>query len=287
MTHRLATTPFDELGKDASASFELAVLIPVYQNQSGVVKSLEALRDATWPVVGTVILVDDGSNPALEIRSEDWAPLKLTRIRLQTNQGVEAALNAGLEFALKAGIKYIARLDAGDTIHKSRLVRQIAIMEADLGVGMVGSDVNFENEQGQFLFRFIAPRTDRAIRRRMHIGLCLIDPSVMFRASHFAQLGAYTAAYPAAEGYEIAFRFLSVSQAQCVPEPLTYTTLESKGLSITRRRDQLHSRLRIQLRYFDALELNSFIGIAATLIIFVVPRAAILKLKRMIGRSPV
>ncbi len=266
-------------------SLELAVLIPVYQDQAGVVRSLEALRAAQWPVKGTVVLVDDGSNPALEIRPGDWAPLGITQVRLSVNQGIEAALNAGLEVALKEGVKYIARLDAGDTLHKERLAKQIAIMDADPAVGIVASDVNFEDEAGQFLFRFIAPLSDREVRRKMHIGSCLIHPAVMLRASLLREIGNYSKDYPAAEDYELFFRFLAASKAQCIPEPLTTTTLGKMGISLTRRRVQLKSKLRVQLRHFDALEVNSFVGIAMTLLLFVIPQAIVLSCKRMFGIS--
>ncbi len=266
-------------------SLELAVLIPVYQDQAGVVRSLEALRAARWPVKGTVILVDDGSNPALEIRPGDWAPLSITQVRLSVNQGIEAALNAGLEVALKEGVKYIARLDAGDTLHKERLAKQIAIMDADPAVGIVASDVNYEDEDGHFLFRFIAPLSDREIRRKMHIGACLIHPAVMLRACHFKEIGNYSKDYPAAEDYELFFRFLAVCRAQCIPEALTGKTVGEMSISVIRRREQLKSKLRIQLRYFDVLEIYSFVGIAMTLLLFAIPRAIVLSCKRMFGIS--
>lgn len=266
-------------------SLELAVLIPVYQDQVGTVKSLRALRDALWPVEGTVILVDDGSDPALEIRPDDWAPLGITLIRLPTNQGIEAALNAGLEVALKAGVKYVARLDAGDSVHRERLAKQIAILDANPDVGIVASDVKFEDGDGHLLFRFIAPRSDQEVRRRMHIGSCLIHPAVMLRASVFGKIGKYSTDYPAAEDYELFFRFLAVSQAHCIPEALTRTTLGKRGISLTRRRQQLRSKLRIQIRYFDALELNSFVGLAMTLLLFIFPQSAVSRIKKIFGKS--
>src|SRR5438046_1044205 len=128
------------LERKRELNLELAVLMPVYHNQAGVTKSLHSLRNASWPIHGTVILVDDGSDPSLEIQTDEWMPLHITLIRKQKNEGVESALNVGLEFALKVGIKYIARLDAGDTIHKERLVKQIAVMEYCPEVGIVGSD---------------------------------------------------------------------------------------------------------------------------------------------------
>ncbi len=266
-------------------SLDLAVLIPVYQDQAGTERSLKALRAALWPVKGVVILVDDGSNPALDIRPGDWTPLRIAHVRLPVNKGIEAALNLGLEIAIKEGAKYVARLDAGDTIQRERLIKQISILEAYPAVGIVASDVDFEDEEGRFLFRFVAPPSDREIRRRMHFGSCLIHPAVMTRASLFKEAGNYSDQYPAAEDYELFFRLLAVSQGQCIPEALTVKTLGKTSISVTRRREQLKSRLRIQLKFFDALEIYSYIGVALTLLLFIVPQVVVSNVKKVFGSS--
>ena len=268
-------------------SVDLAFVIPVYQDQAGAEKTLESLRQASWPVVGAIVLVDDGSNPALAIRPTEWAPLRVELVRLSENQGIEGALNAGLARARQLEAKYIARVDAKDTIRGDRLTKQIGIMETRPRVGIVTSDINFVDSAGRQLFRFVGPRTDGEARRRMHINSCLGHTGSMLRARFLDEVGHYSMDYPAAEDYDLFFRLLAVSEAWCVPEPLTTSVIGEGGISKTRRRDQLKSRLRIQLNYFDAMEVASYAGIALTLAMFLIPQRWIQLAKRMLRNSPI
>ena len=259
---------------------ELAVVIPVYQDLDGATASLRSLQSATWPTPGVVILVDDGSDPPLGIVPVQWLPLNVRVERLEPNEVIAAALNAGLRIARQLGVSFIARLDAGDTIDKERLSKQMAVMAADPNVGLVASDVDFVGEDGDLLFRFVAPQTDEGIRRRMHVNACLIHPAVMIRSIVLDQIGNYSTEFPTAEDYDLFFRILAVSKAASIPEPLTRTVVTLGGISLKRRRTQLSSRLRIQARYFDAQRLSSFWGIAVTLLLFAIPTAVVRMLKR-------
>lgn len=267
-----------------SETAALAILIPVYQDPAGVTASLHSLRCATWPAPGVVILVDDGSEPPLRVDPGQWSPMPIHVERLPRNAGIEAALNAGLQVARNLGVSYVARLDAGDTIAKLRLCKQFAALEAQREVGVVGSDVDFVGEDDILLFRFMAPQSDTEIRRGMHVNCCLLHPAVMIRMSVIDTVGPYSTNYRAAEDYELFFRILGVSQALCIPESLTRKVVAKQSISITRRRIQLRSRLRVQIRYFDAGCLHSFLGVAMTLVLFAIPNRLLLALKTRIKR---
>ena len=267
------------------ARLELAVVIPVYKDLKGATSSLQSLRVAIWPKPGIVILVDDGSDPPLCIVPEQWSPLNVRVERLRANAGIEAALNAGLRVARQLSVSYIARLDAGDTIDKERLSKQLAFMADHPDVGIVGSDVEFVGETGELLFRFAAPPTDEGIRRRMHVNACLIHPAVMMRSTVLDSAGMYSTEFPTAEDYELFFRILAISKAASIPEVLTRTVVTAGGISLRRRRRQLISRLRIQAKYFDPKRLTSFWGIAVTMLLFVIPTGFVRALKRQLGVS--
>ena len=65
-----------------------------------------------------------------------------------------------------------------------------------------------------------------------------------------------------------------------IPIVLVDRKLSHGGLSLTNRRRQLWDRLRIQLRYFNPTEVDSWLGVLKTFLLFVVPVAVLLRIKR-------
>jgi hypothetical protein len=189
-------------------------------------------------------------------------------------------LNAGLRLAQQLGVTYLARLDASDTIVPDRLTRQMALLEEGNDVGLVASDASFTNARHEPLFRFSAPRTDAEARRRMHINSCIPHPTVMVRMALLQRAGEYSHRYPAAEDYELFFRLLQMTRFAAIPEPMTIKTLGEDSISLRKRRVQLLSRLRIQLKYFRFSIPESYLGVIATCALFVVPNQLLLRVKR-------
>ena len=264
---------------------ELAVLIPVFNDPEGLRASLDSIFDAKRPEGMLTIVVDDGSFQPVLLPGPYDENIGLVIVRLTENQGIERALNAGLEEAFRRGVGYVARLDAGDTISPDRLERQLTLLEENTELGIVGSSVRYLDGAGRLLFVFRAAEEDAEIRRRMHINSCLIHPSIMIRMSVLKRVGMYSTDYPAAEDYELFFRVLGVSRACCIDAPLVNTVVSVNGISSSRRRAQLISRLRIQWRYFRAPVPQAYFGLMVTLMLLVAPSSLVTFAKRIRGTS--
>ena len=262
----------------------LAILIPVFNDLQGLRASLDSIRAARRPLGTITIVVDDGSRVPVEAGEGDQA-IGFRLVRLPSNRGIDRALNAGLAEARRLGARYIARLDAGDTIEADRLERQLGLLEDQPEVGLVGSSARFVDANGQVLFVFRAPATDAAIRARMHINCCILHPTVMLRTSVLDAIGDYSTDYPAAEDYELFLRMLGHCRGACLPQVLVTTTASRSGISVRRRRLQLLSRLRVQRRFFDVACAQSYLGIAMTLVLLAIPQTLVLSLKRLARNS--
>jgi glycosyltransferase involved in cell wall biosynthesis len=266
----------------------LAVVIPVYQDPGGARASLQSLGCAAYPCATVIIIVDDGSDPVLEL-GDPPAGLDVRIVRQATNTGIETALNRGFAEAAALGVSYIARLDAGDIVASERFVLQYDILEGKPEIGIVGSSARFVDESGALVFTVCPPVTDPEIRRGMHISCCLLHPTVMLRVSALAALGpidsAYSSRYQAAEDYDLFFRVLGESKAINLPQPLVDKVYSATGISRRRRRTQLLSRLQLQLRHFDLWSLSSPLGIMVTLGMMLTPEALVAMFKRLLGNS--
>jgi glycosyltransferase involved in cell wall biosynthesis len=265
----------------APATGRIAVLIPVYNEPGCMAATLRSLCGQGVPF--TLVLVDDGSVPPLQA---DIAPLDypVVLLRLSKNSGIEAALNAGLEYIARAGFELVARVDAGDRCAPTRLARQQAFLDSNPDVHLVGSNVEWRRDDDSLAFDRTLPTAHGDIARALHHTVCLLHPTVMFRASVVQAVGPYAYGYPAAEDYEFFFRIARRFQVANIPEMLHTQRFHDGSISIRNRRRQLRSKLHIQLKYFRATEPLSFVGLAKTLALMSVPYSGVVALKGVLSR---
>ncbi len=256
----------------------LVVLIPVYDDQSGLELSLSSLRDA----LGTfdVLVVDDGSPEPVTIPDFLRADISVYLIRAPQNRGITFALNCGLEFTLERGYEFIARLDAGDTIAPHRFQAQIEVLDGDPSCAAVSSFVDFVDEQRRFLFRHETPCDHPSICRTLRVKNCLLHTSVTLRTSAVAKVGPYNSAFALAEDYELFLRLSHQFRLAAVPEVLTFTSYDPNGLSVRYRREQSISRLRLQLRFMGNCKIYAAYCALRTIASLLVPHFIVFRWKR-------
>lgn len=255
---------------------KVAILLPVFNNQEGLLSSLESLRGQID--FEHIFVVDDGSNPPMDISAN--YPVKL--IKLERNQGIVCALNTGLSAILKEShYEYIARLDAGDICHPQRLYLQLSFMENNLDVGVVGSYVRFVDKQSQLLFMFTPPLTDIAIRKAMYFNSAFCHPSVMMRVEALENQGFYDAKYQYAEDYELFQRILKKYKGANLPNILLDYEIDPHGISLTKRKIVLMRRWEIQLKYLNSNSIFSWLGLLQTFFLRYFPNKLIITIKKL------
>jgi hypothetical protein len=118
----------------------------------------------------------------------------------------------------------------------------------------------------------------------MHINSCFAHPAVMIRASVFTLVGPYRSEDICAEDYGLFFRIAKRFPVANLPRVLTLIELNQGGISLSRRSQQLRSRLHIQLSNFDLGLPESYWGVLQTLALMLTPRRVTTKLKQMVYR---
>lgn len=255
----------------------IAVLIPVYQNQAGLERSLKSIQ----PHAGIdiqVVVVDDGSKDAIVEKSmPDGISIKL--IRLSENQGIVSALNAGLKYIVSQEFDLIARLDAGDVNINERLKKQSDFLYCNQNVALVGSFVDFVDANESVVFSQQPPQLHAELSNAMYSNNCFCHPAVMFRTTALNNVGFYSDQYPRAEDYEIFWRFLNMYETATIPEVLLLSEAGSGGISRQNRKEQLMTRLKIQSEHFKFNKIASWIGMVKTMALLFLPLAFIETIK--------
>jgi glycosyltransferase involved in cell wall biosynthesis len=254
---------------------DVAVLLPAYNGQADVDLTLASFSESA---LVHVLIVDDGSTPP--IVAPAIPNMKIEVLRMQQNGGIERALQTGIDALAQRGFRYAARIDAGDRSVPQRLAKQRVFMELHPQVAGLGMWTQVVTREGKPLFMLTPPAEPNEIRRLRFFRSCLAHPSMMLRVDAVRAVGNYRAAYPSAEDLDLFVRLMERYDCANLPELGLYYELNEGGISSTKRRRQVNSTLRLQLRYFNAANLYDWLGLAKNLLHLVTPYRALQRIKR-------
>lgn len=267
----------------SNSASNTVVLIPHYNHPEGLIRSLQSLAQSTLDI--DIVIVDDGSSQSPDIDQLRKAAPNVTLLRLERNQGIENALNHGLAHILAdSRYRYIARLDAEDTVTPDRFEKQLRFLENNPDHYIVGSYVRFCSPSGNLLWEYKPPTNPNRIQKSMFINNMFCHPAVMCRRELFEEFGAYPRNYPSAEDYALFFEVTRTRLTANLPEFLTYSIVNPAGITIQQRKNQLRSRLRIIVHHFDCTPV-ACCGLARNLLLCIVPYKLVRRLKSILSGS--
>lgn len=164
-----------------------------------------------------LLVVDDGSSDgavaALGARDDRLRVLKSPGV------GLVAALNFGLA---EARCDLVARMDSDDIALPERLARQVAFLESEPNVAVVGSQVAFIDAYDKLTGeRTHFPTEPEAVAAALlKRGCVLKHPSVVARRATLLGAGGYRAAFAKAEDYDLWLRLAETSRLANLPDVL-------------------------------------------------------------------
>ena len=185
---------------NTSATPLVSVVMPVYNGERFVAEAIESVLEQTLPDF-ELIIINDGSTDTTASILEQYAR-RDTRIRVLTNQvaqgyGGEKASNEAYKLATG---KYIAKLDADDIAHPTRLARQVAFLEENPAVFLVGTFLELIDADGHVTGTRNYPVTHQAIFENYYYRNGIGHPSVLFR-NGVVPGDFYTLRFPALNDY--------------------------------------------------------------------------------------
>jgi Glycosyl transferase family 2 len=170
------------------------VLLPVFNGATTITKAVESLQRQTITSL-RIIVIDDGSTDQTpELLAALAARDSRISVLTQPNAGTVDALNAGLRLC---DAEFIARQDADDVSHPSRLAVELAYLETHRDCVAVSGAAKHIDEQGRFLGTIQTfPQPDRADARwAPSREPYLMHPFLMLRRAELQAIGGYRHAY--------------------------------------------------------------------------------------------
>ncbi|MBX9787399.1 MAG: glycosyltransferase [Pirellulales bacterium] len=177
-----------EARQSSSTMSEVAVLMAAYNGLPYLPAAVESIRAQTlrdW----TLVIVDDGSTDG---SSDYLRGLDDPRIEIieQANQGLGLALNRGLA-ACRAPL--VARMDADDVAHPTRLAEQVDFMRRHPEVGLLGTQIQRLGSRRIGTASVLATRHRDIVRDLLDGKPAMYHPTVMFRTQLAHEIGGYWA----------------------------------------------------------------------------------------------
>jgi Glycosyl transferase family 2 len=208
----------------------VTVLMPVRDGAAFVGASLESVLSQAYTDL-EVVVVDDASIDATPEILAGVSDPRLRILSLARRAGISAALNAGLDAARG---RYVARMDADDVALPDRLERQVAALERDRSIGIVGGNLQPIDVHGRSLGSATSvPTSPGHIRWMLHVHNCVNHPTVVAQRSVLADLGGYRSEAEPAEDYDLWVRAIGVTRIANVPDVVVRYRVHDESTSAT------------------------------------------------------
>ena len=148
-----------------------------------------------------LLIIDDGSTDQTADVVRQFSDRRIQFMAAGQRLGLPGALNLGLE---NASGDLVARHDHDDISHPLRLEQQVAYLEANPDIALVGSRAWLIDEEGKRIGRLDRCLDEVSIRWYQLLDNPFVHSSVMFRRSVvWDELGGYDVSLPSSEDYEL------------------------------------------------------------------------------------
>ena len=190
--------------------------MPVYNGERFLKETIDSVLAQSYSDFIFLIINDGSTDRTAEIICS-YSDKRIIYQENEKNIGLVATLNNGIEIV---DTEFLARMDADDLWHPTKLERQIQLLDSRPDVGLCGTSIR---KFGAFEGDFIFPIDNEGLKVGFLFYCCMSHPSVVFRMSFLKESGLrYKTDYFPAEDYKMWTDCLEKTQIYNIPEVLVY-----------------------------------------------------------------
>ena len=183
---------------------KVSVVMPIRNAESTLKRSIDSVLNQTFEEFELVCVINDCIDTSEEIIKK-YSKLD-NRVRLfESEKGIVPALNCGIK---NSNFDLIARQDADDYWHVSKLEKQVLFLEENKDIDILGSQIRTVDENYNLIkSKEKRPINDLNIKMSLINGWnCMAHPSIIFKKNIMNKLGGYDDTFPFAEDYSLWLR---------------------------------------------------------------------------------
>ncbi|HCD1117279.1 glycosyltransferase [Proteus mirabilis] len=254
----------------------VSIIIPINKDNPYLETAINSILTQTYKNIEIIIIANRCSTQLLD------------KLNLLDNEHIKILTTkiAYISFSLNLGIhsakgKYIARMDSDDIALPTRIETQVAFLECNPNIDIIGSNITLIDSHGNYLNKEINYPTDNnKIKKELPYKCCLAHPTIMFRKDIIESIGGYLYG-PISEDYELWIRASLIDKiefANINKILLKYRVHDSQTTSKKNRSKVYFNDITIKLRYLLQEKKVSFLnGILYSTLVFLV---GLFKIKR-------
>ncbi|HVN59816.1 MAG TPA: glycosyltransferase [Gaiellaceae bacterium] len=225
----------------------VTVLMGVYDGEAYLAEAIRSILEQTFADF-EFLIVDDGSTDSSRQIVESFPDPRI-RLLVRPNRGLAASLREGIELARG---EYVARQDADDVSLPSRLERQVALLDSDPEVGLVGSNYVHIDLQGRPVGGTKLFTHEDDLKVAQIVSNQFGHGSVMIRKRVLDVVGSYDPGVYT-EDYDLFARIGHAAKTVNIGEPLYLWRRNPVGTTFSNRPHQLEQSFVIRDREFRRL----------------------------------
>ena len=206
----------------------ISLIMSVYNGEKYIARALMSLLAQTFDNF-EVILVDDGSTDATAniVRSIRDGRIKYIE---QSNSGLTKSLNKALSIATG---KWIARHDADDFSISTRFERQLAFLNKNPNIGLLGSSCFIQPERlGMINEIYMYPERYEEILAVFTTYNPFVHGSMLIDRELLLASGGYNEQYRYVQDYELWSRIILKTQAYNLKTPLYVRSIHQSASQV-------------------------------------------------------
>lgn len=196
----------------------VTVLMSVYNGEEHLEKAVDSILEQSYTDFEFVIIDDGSADNSPKILRRYAEADQRVRLISQKNTGLTVALRRGVDAARG---RYVARMDADDYSHPTRLAKQVELLEQDGKLVAVTCDVEHFTDDGTI----VDVARIRQDPRLLPLLLCFTNRigghgQMMYRRDAYHAAGGYDPDFNNAEDYEFWTRLIDEGGFGVVKETL-------------------------------------------------------------------
>ncbi len=224
----------------------LSVVMPAYNAAPYIGRAIESILNQTFTDLELIIYMDaptDGTVAVARTYAESDDRVRI--LENDENVGVCVGLNRAVATARGS---FIGRMDADDIATPDRFERQMAFIQSNPEIVIVGSDAVHINGDDEVLGLSIAgPRSIEDFHRRRSRGeiTLVLDGTALMRREVLEHVGGYDPDMPISQEVDLHCRMAAHGAIVAIDEPLLFY--------------RLHPGSRVATRFFEVRGMHRFV----------------------------
>jgi glycosyltransferase involved in cell wall biosynthesis len=195
---------------------KVTIGIPFYNAEKYLADAIKSVINQSYENWNLILLNDGSNDSSLEI-AQSFVSDKISVVSDGENKGLVYRLNELTDLSDGA---YYARMDADDIMHFQRLEKQLALLQRDLSLDVVGSSYFAIDDNNQIIGLWEAKFKPENAVDILRNG-CFAHPSVTGRLEWFKN-NKYDGNWERMEDLELWLRTFSNSKFRNIDEPLLF-----------------------------------------------------------------